>query len=487
MWFLIFKNCSTPGGDACYNVLERWKQVNRTLREDKKAGLRMPRVKGQKYQCLECGFIASAWSGKCPSCGSWGSLEVVNDEIGKDKGWTDIISAPVAVDGVKAPERLPSGLNELDRVLGGGWVESSVVLIAGEPGIGKSTLLLQACGRMAAAGNKVLYISGEESLSQVALRARRLGAVSGNLMIAAGNAVDDLLSGEAAESDLVVLDSVQALSAKDLPGYPGTPSQVRAVALRAVDLAKGGNVPVVLVGHINKEGLIAGPKLLEHMVDAVLVFSGENISAYRMLRAVKNRFGATDEVGIFEMKEKGLFPVADPSRLYWSGIDQAIPGVAMTVTLEGSRPFVAEVQALTSSTPYPYPRRTGRGFENGRLDLMLAVLERRCGLGMASMDVYVNVAGGLSIKGPHADLALCLSVASAVKDKPLLQDCCCIGEIGLAGEVRPVPRTSLRVREAKRLGFRHVLLSGKEEEEFPEGMEVHAVSTLAEALKVMGI
>jgi DNA repair protein RadA/Sms len=262
---------------------------------------------------------------------------------------------------------------------------------------------------------------------------------------------------------------------------------VRAVALKAVEFAKSKNVPVVLVGHINKEGLIAGPKLLEHMVDTVLLFSGESPSAHRMLRATKNRFGATDEVGLFEMKEKGLFPVADPSRLYWSALDRALPGVAMAVTLEGSRPFVAEIQALTSATPYPYPKRTARGFENGRLQLMLAVLERRCGLATASLDVYVNVAGGLSIRGPHADLALCLSIASAAKDKVLPEDFCCIGEVGLAGEVRPVPRTGLRVREAKRLGFRHVLLSRKEDEFPDDGMQAHRVSTLEEALKVMGV
>jgi len=418
------------------------------------------------YQCTECGFLATAWSGKCSSCGSWGSLEAFESgNDGKSVGATRrhvSISAPVAVAGVEAPARVSSGLNELDRVLGGGWVEGSLVLVAGEPGIGKSTLLLQTCGLMASQGRNVLYISGEESLSQVALRARRLGAGSDGLKIAAGTEVDDLPAQEIENAGLVVLDSVQAFGAGELPGYPGTPSQVRAVALKAAEVAKNGTATVVLVGHINKEGLIAGPKLLEHMVDTVLLFSGENPSAHRMLRATKNRFGATDEVGLFEMKETGLVPVEDPSRLYWSGIDRALPGVAMAVTLEGSRPFVAEIQALASSTPYPYPKRTARGFENGRLQLMLAVLDRRCGLTTASLDVYVNVAGGLSIRGPHADLALCLSVASAVKDRALPEDFCCIGEVGLAGEVRPVSRTALRVREAKRLGFRHVLLSRKE-------------------------
>lgn len=437
------------------------------------------------YQCVECGFVTTTWSGKCPACESWGSLEAVESE--EAQGVRDSVSAPVAVADIKAPARLASGLDELDRVLGGGWVEGAVVLVAGEPGIGKSTLLLQTCGLLAGQGKKVLYVSGEESMSQVALRAKRLNVVSEGLRIAAGTEVDDILAKPIQDSALVVFDSVQALSSKDLPGFPGTPSQVRAVALKAVEFAKSKNVPVVLVGHINKEGLIAGPKLLEHMVDTVLLFSGESPSTHRMLRATKNRFGATDEVGLFEMKEKGLFPVADPSRLYWSALDRALPGVAMAVTLEGSRPFVAEIQALTSATPYPYPKRTARGFENGRLQLMLAVLQRRCGLATASLDVYVNVAGGLSIKGPHADLALCLSIASAAKDKVLPEDFCCIGEVGLAGEVRPVPRTALRVREAKRLGFRHVLLSRKEDEFSDDGMQAHRVSTLEEALKVMGV
>lgn len=443
--------------------------------------------KQHMYQCVECGFLAAAWSGKCPSCGSWGGLEALGESEGAGGGWRDSLSTPVAVADITSPGRLPSGLDELDRVLGGGWVDGSVVLVAGEPGIGKSTLLLQSCGCIADAGGRVLYISGEESLSQVALRARRVGAVSGGLRIAAGTEMEDLLSREARDADLVVLDSVQAFGVKEVPGYPGTPSQVRAVALRAADLAKSGGVPVVVVGHINKEGLIAGPKLLEHMVDTVLLFSGESLSAYRTLRAMKNRFGATDEVGLFEMRDKGLIPVADPSRLYWSGLEHPLPGVAMAVTLEGSRPFVAEVQALTSSTPYPYPKRTARGFDTGRLQLMLAVLERRCGLATASMDVYVNVTGGLSVRGPHADLALCLSVASAARDKPLLPDCCCIGEVGLAGEIRPVARTALRVREAKRLGFRHALVSRKEDDALPGGIRTHHVTTLGEALKVMGI
>jgi len=284
---------------------------------------------------------------------------------------------------------------------------------------------------------------------------------------------------------VAVFDSVQSFTAEDGGGFPGTPSQVRAVAQKIIERSKAASVPSVIIGHITKQGSIAGPKLLEHMVDVVLMFTGDRSSPYRLLRSYKNRFGSTDELGVFEMKDRGLVPVQDPSRLFWSSAGDPVSGVAMGVIMEGSRPFVAEVQALVAPTPFPYPKRTARGIDAGRLQLMLAVLDRRCGISTGSFDVFVNVAGGLSVKDPHADLALCLSVASAALDLPLPADCCFVGEVGLAGEVRPAVRTPLRVREAARLGFKKAMISAFESDEMPPGVGLVRVRNLKEALKVM--
>ena len=436
-----------------------------------------------RYRCGECGSVSLTWSGKCPSCGSGGTLYEEREE--KEKKASSKPLVPAALDEVTFPERLPSGLSELDRVLGGGWVAGSVVLIGGEPGIGKSTLLLQACSFLGEKGTDVLYISGEESAAQVALRAKRLGARGGNLRLLCHDDIDEALS-VAADARFVVVDSVQALRSADVGGWPGTISQVRAVTQRCIDFAKERNVPVVLVGHITKEGQIAGPKLMEHMVDVVLLFSGERTSSYRVLRGVKNRYGSTDEVGLFEMSERGLSPVVDPSSLYWSGMESSASGVAMGVVLEGSRPLVAEIQCLACPTPFPYPKRTARGIETSRVQLLLAVLERRCGCFSRTHDVYVNVVGGLQVRDPAVDLPLALALASALKDVPLRPDLCMVGEVGLAGEVRPASRTHLRLREASRLGFRRALVSRAERDVGrAEGVEVIAVKSLKEAMGVV--
>ena len=439
--------------------------------------------KEQLFICDECGFQTPTWSGRCPSCGEWGSLVEMTLSAAPARPGKRV--EPSLISEVGLPERHPSGIAEFDRVLGGGFVPGAVTLLGGEPGVGKSTLLLQACAEMAAAGRKVLYVSGEESLSQVAIRARRIGrGGGGDLGTISSTAIEDSL-GFVEGCSVAVFDSVQSFTAEDGGGFPGTPSQVRAVAQKIIERSKAASVPSVIIGHITKQGSIAGPKLLEHMVDVVLMFTGDRSSPYRLLRSYKNRFGSTDELGVFEMKDRGLVPVQDPSRLFWSSAGDPVSGVAMGVIMEGSRPFVAEVQALVAPTPFPYPKRTARGIDAGRLQLMLAVLDRRCGISTGSFDVFVNVAGGLSVKDPHADLALCLSVASAALDLPLPADCCFVGEVGLAGEVRPAVRTPLRVREAARLGFKKAMISAFESDEMPPGVGLVRVRDLKEALKVM--
>jgi len=441
-----------------------------------------------RYRCAECGALSLTYVGKCPDCGAWGTLAEEEPLRETKQGFAASVRAePVSGISVKEQGRVSSGIGELDRVLGGGWVAGGVTLLGGEPGVGKSTLLLQVCAQMAKAGYKTLYLSGEESGGQLALRARRLGIHEEKLDLLCEGGIIAML--EAAKGyGFLVVDSVQAFRVEDESGWAGSLSQVRGVASRCAETAKTLGIPTVVVGHITKQGQIAGPKTLEHMVDVVLLFSGEKTSSHRLLRAEKNRFGSTEELGIFEMTERGLEPVLDPSRLYWSAQEQGVPGVAMCVSLEGSRPLVAEIQALSCNTPFQYPKRTSRGIELNRLQLLLAVLERRCGIFSRSCDVYANVAGGLWLDDPAADLAICAALASSLKDTPIPGGVCFVGETGLAGEVRPAAKTASRLREAARLGFKRAFISGREAGDLrrlreAESIEITRVNTISQMLE----
>lgn len=441
-----------------------------------------------RYRCGECGYMSLTMVGRCPGCNAWGTLMEEEPLVSSKTGasWTHQ-AEPISSVSITEQERIPSGIGELDRVLGGGWIPGGVVLLGGEPGVGKSTLLLQVCAHMARAGHRVLYLSGEESAGQLALRARRLGISEERLDLLCDGDIFSML--EAAKGyEFIVVDSVQSFRIEDESGWAGSLNQVRFVASRCASVAKSNGIPTVMVGHITKQGQIAGPKILEHMVDAVLLFSGEKTSSHRLLRAEKNRFGSTEELGIFEMTEKGLCSVRDPSYLYWSARESDIPGVAMGVSLEGSRPLIAEIQALSCSTPFQYPRRTSRGIELNRLQLLLAVLERRCGIFSRSYDVYANVAGGLTLDDPAADLSICAALASSLKDVAIAANICFIGETGLAGEVRPAAKTGLRLREASRLGFKYSVISGREPSDVLRNakagaMEIIRVDTISQMLE----
>ena len=437
-----------------------------------------------KYICSECGYITTTKTGKCPSCNSWGTLEAMNESPKHETHESNHRHAKIiSASDVKAPDRISTCISEFDRVLGGGLVAGGVVLIGGQPGIGKSTLLLQAAGSVAKNNNlPVLYISGEESEAQVSLRASRINMLSEKLYLYSGSNLEDALSNLDSEKfSFFVLDSVQAMSADNNSGWPGTITQVRMVAQRVVDCAREKNIPAVLIGHITKDGKIAGPMMLEHMVDTVLNFYGEGYSSYRMLRAVKNRYGSTDELGVFEMNEDGLIPVNDKSGLYWNRDDVSVPGVAMTIALEGNTPLAAEIQTLSARTIFPYPRRTSRGIELNRFQLLTAVIDRRCNISTGSHDLYINVAGGLTLSDPSADLPSCAAIASSLRNTALQAGTCWLGEVGLAGEIRPVTRIDLRLKEAARLGFHSAVVSSRERIKF-DGIKIIPVSHIDDAL-----
>ena len=412
-----------------------------------------------RYVCQGCGAVHPKWQGRCDGCGEWNTLveEAVQaapgpaGKLGRGKGLEF-----VGLKGQSAPPaRHVTAMAEFDRVLGGGFVPGSAVLVGGDPGIGKSTILLQAAARMAGAGKRVLYISGEEAVEQVRLRARRLGLTEAPMALANATALRDITASLEAERDaaLVVIDSIQTMWLDALDSAPGTVAQVRACAAELIRTAKARGFALVLVGHVTKEGTLAGPRVLEHMVDATLYFEGDRGHQFRILRAVKNRFGATDEIGVFEMTEGGLVEVANPSALFLAERRGNISGSAVFAGLEGTRPVLVEVQALLAPSAGGSPRRQVVGWDGGRLSMLLAVLESRCGLTFAQADVYLNIAGGLRINEPAADLAVAAALVSAMTDRPTAPDSVYFGEVGLSGEVRQVAQAESRLREARKLGF----------------------------------
>ncbi len=416
-----------------------------------------------RYVCQSCGAVYSKWAGRCDACGEWNTLveEAVEarPNAGKPSAGRSSASRRVAFVGLQGtaapPPRARSGIDELDRVLGGGFVPASVVLVGGDPGIGKSTLMLQAAARLAGAGRRVMYVSGEESIDQVRLRARRLGLERAPLQLAAAINVRDIAATLEAEPDLalVVVDSIQTMWLDSIESAPGTVGQVRATSFELIRLAKSRGFALVLVGHVTKDGSIAGPRVLEHMVDAVLYFEGDRGHQFRILRAVKNRFGATDEIGVFEMTEEGLAEVANPSALFLAERRGNIAGSAVFAGLEGTRPVLLEVQALLSPNAGGSPRRSVVGWDSGRLAMLLAVLDSRAGLRLGGSDVYLNVAGGLRVNEPAADLAVAAALVSAATETPTSAGMVYFGEVGLSGEIRQVAQAEARLKEARKLGF----------------------------------
>ena len=458
----------------------------------------MPKVKSV-YACTACGFESPRWVGRCPSCGAWNTMEesIAAEPVRTASGGKIAANqrpgtgaAPMLLRDI--PEdtalRTPTGISELDRVLGGGIVEGGLILIGGDPGIGKSTLLLQVCSHLAESGKRVLYVSGEESARQIRLRARRLEIDTGNLYVLAENALDAVEEKiRTLQPDVAVIDSIQTMYRPEMASAPGSVSQIRESTSLVMRLCKETGTSVFLVGHVTKDGAIAGPRMLEQMVDVVLYFEGDRQQDYRLLRAVKNRFGSVNELGVFRMTGKGMQVVPNPSEELLSHRAKGTSGSAVFCGLEGSRPLLCDVQALTSPTYYGTPRRTVNGADGGRVALLLAVLEKRASQRTYNQDVYINVAGGLELSEPAADLALCVAVASSLKEQAVGPDVAVMGEVGLAGEVRSIPQCDRRIAECARLGFTTIVvpkvsLRGLKA---PDGVRLIGVDTVYQALSVL--
>lgn len=445
------------------------------------------------FYCTNCGNETPRWQGKCPACGAWNTIEEHIEKPAAAAG-SRAKSSPVGQS--RRPQRLQeipidgetrfsTGMGELDRVLGGGAVAGSLVLVSGAPGIGKSTLLLQICNSLCA-GRKVLYVSGEESERQLKLRAERLGVSPEALFVLSETRLSDILEAVAeTKPDILIVDSIQTLYNEENDSSPGSVSQVKDCTMSMMQLSKSNGITVFVVGHINKDGNIAGPKVLEHMVDCVLYFEGDPNSSYRLLRAAKNRFGSTNEIGVFEMRDAGLVEVPNPSQMLLEGRPEGASGTCVSCVMEGTRPVLAEVQALVAKTTLNVPRRASDGFEFNRAVLMLAVMEKRAGMKMSLFDAYINVIGGLRLDEPGADLPIVLALASSYRDQCIPDDMVAIGEVGMTGEIRSVSHMNQRLAEIARLGFKKCMIprSGSEKLDIPEGLTVYRVRNIREAIE----
>jgi DNA repair protein RadA/Sms len=442
------------------------------------------------YVCQSCGYQAPKWLGRCPECGAWNSLVEEVSSSGTRKPAAFDMGDPQTLDAICLdPEmRLKSGIAEFDRTLGGGLVPGSLVLIGGDPGIGKSTLLLQAVASLSGRGLKALYLSGEESPQQLKLRAERLAIHSEGLYVLAGTCIETLFEKIGTlKPALLVIDSIQTVYTDALPSAPGSVGQVREVASRLLNLSKKTGIPTFLIGHVTKDGAIAGPKVLEHLVDTVLYFEGDSSHAFRILRAVKNRFGSTNEIGVFEMKDTGLHEVGNPSRIFLEERPGGASGSVVIPCLEGTRPLLVEIQALVGPSPFGMPRRTAVGVDHNRISLLVAVLGKRVGMEMGDQDIFVNVAGGLRVDEPAADLGIVSAMISSFLDRPVDNKVIVFGEVGLAGEVRGVSQAELRIKEAKKLGFSRCILSRSNLEgcNHVKGMDLVGIDSVTSLMDVL--
>jgi len=445
------------------------------------------------FTCQSCGSQSPKWLGKCADCGAWDSFVEERQETGRlavKRNAAVAPATPVPIDSIdiEHEQRLLTAIQEFDRVLGGGLVAGSLVLIGGDPGIGKSTLMLQALHGLAGQGRKVLYVSGEESIRQIRLRSKRLATVSANILVVSEVEVDSILAMvDSIRPEVVVIDSIQTMFSGELGSAPGSVSQVREATVRLMLMAKRTGIPTFLVGHVTKDGAIAGPKLLEHMVDTVLYFEGDRNHIFRVLRAVKNRFGSTNEIGVFEMKDKGLDEVANPSAVFLSERPASAAGSVVAASMEGTRPILVELQALTSGTSFGTPRRTILGLDSNRVALLAAVMEKKVGMHLMGYDIFMNVAGGVKVVEPAVDLAIVGAIASSFLDKPVPDRTVVMGEVGLTGEVRAIGQAEPRILEARKMGFNRCILPHGNLKRLPpmEGIDIAGVKSVSEAVETL--